>query len=102
MTSYSRYNLIITPLINYPGEEYITITYEFDTIVDTREFIKKYIIENKINMFEIQEEFHSIKKNDHQISKIILERILVLPHIWENLNDYSFCSNYIKNNIFYK
>jgi hypothetical protein len=97
MTSYSRYNLIITPLTNYAGEQYNTIYYKFDTLDNTYEFIRKYILENNINMFEIQEEFHIIKKNDHQISRIILERILCYPHIWENMKTYEFCSNYVKN-----
>jgi hypothetical protein len=97
MTSYSRYNLIITPLTNYAGEQYNTIYYKFDTLENTNKFIQKYILENKIHMFEIQEEFHIIKKNDHQISRLILKRILVLPNIWENVKNYEFCSNYVKN-----
>ena len=98
MTSYSRYNLIITPLINYPGQQDTqTIYNKFDTLTETYEFIRKYILENNINMFEIQEEFHTIKKNDHQISRIILERTLCNPNIWENIKNYECCGNYVKN-----
>jgi hypothetical protein len=51
----------------------------------------------EVVMFEIQEEFHTIKKNDHQISRIILERTLCNPNIWENIKNYECCGNYVKN-----
>ena len=96
-SSYSRFNLIIYPLLEKLGGELNVLRYQFNTLIETQQFIKEYIKTNDINMFEIQEELHikSSKQCNEQITKTIIERIINSPK-W-SFDDLMCCHNYYKN-----
>lgn len=99
MMNYSKYILIITPITIYSGTHYVLERYIFDTLLETYEFIKIYLETHRIHMFEIQEEHFIVNKKDIQKSKLLIERILVIPNEWEiNVKHmYLACSNHISN-----
>ena len=47
-SSYSRFNLIIYPLLEKLGGELNVLRYQFNTLIETQQFIKEYIKTNGI------------------------------------------------------